>query len=275
MNPFTVLELPDGASKRDVKQAYRRLAGKYHPDKNPNPGATERFKLVKEAYEFLTTGRSASKIFGQSQVNPVKPPHYQPPMYRPPVEPEGFAPPIEVKLSFADVFSAGRQRVPWTNYYFNLPAYVRDGQLYRAKAWDDSMDFRYYNLKFKLFDPTDFYKIEKGKVVCNVDVTIGQVLAGADIFIKNLNPDLPDVSIGREVTDKAVTLLCANHKRIMSDADRLAQVDEAGLYGPRKRDPIWVRVNLVYKSLEGEDYHTLLELKKTIDGILSNYEHIR
>src|SRR5215472_2985778 len=52
---YKVLDVPRSATEAQVKQAYRRLAMKYHPDRNPNDGdAEERFKEAKEAYEVLT-----------------------------------------------------------------------------------------------------------------------------------------------------------------------------------------------------------------------------
>src|SRR5258706_8784175 len=41
------------ASAEDIKQAYRKLARKYHPDVSKEPGAEEKFKEVGEAYETL------------------------------------------------------------------------------------------------------------------------------------------------------------------------------------------------------------------------------
>ena len=38
----------------EVKLNYRKLAKKYHPDVNKDPGATEKFQEVNDAYEFLT-----------------------------------------------------------------------------------------------------------------------------------------------------------------------------------------------------------------------------
>ncbi|MCC6170533.1 MAG: molecular chaperone DnaJ [Gammaproteobacteria bacterium] len=52
---YKVLDVPRNATEADVKKAYRRLAMKYHPDRNPgDKEAEEKFKEAKEAYEVLT-----------------------------------------------------------------------------------------------------------------------------------------------------------------------------------------------------------------------------
>ena len=52
---YTVLDVAKGASEADIKQAYRRLAMKHHPDRNPDDkAAEEKFKEIKEAYEVLS-----------------------------------------------------------------------------------------------------------------------------------------------------------------------------------------------------------------------------
>jgi len=56
MDYYTLLEVDPQASPADIKKAYRKLALKWHPDKNPDcqEEATRRFKEISEAYEVLT-----------------------------------------------------------------------------------------------------------------------------------------------------------------------------------------------------------------------------
>jgi uncharacterized membrane protein YsdA (DUF1294 family) len=51
---YAILGVPRNATPEEIKEAYRRLAKEYHPDKNPSPEAEERFKLIDEAYQVLS-----------------------------------------------------------------------------------------------------------------------------------------------------------------------------------------------------------------------------
>ena len=70
---YEVLGVNKDASEEDIKKAYRKLAMKHHPDRNPdNPKAEERFKEAKEAYEILSDSqkRGAYDQFGHAGVDP-------------------------------------------------------------------------------------------------------------------------------------------------------------------------------------------------------------
>ena len=57
---YQLLGVSEDSDSKDIKTAYRKLARKYHPDMNPDPGAEDKFKEVAEAYEVLKdAGRRA------------------------------------------------------------------------------------------------------------------------------------------------------------------------------------------------------------------------
>jgi molecular chaperone DnaJ len=58
---YEILSVEKTADGEEIKRAYRRLAMKYHPDRNPNdPEAETKFKECAEAYEVLADPPSGS-----------------------------------------------------------------------------------------------------------------------------------------------------------------------------------------------------------------------
>jgi molecular chaperone DnaJ len=72
---YEVLGLAKNASEEDIKKAYRKLAMKFHPDRNQGDDAKkaeEKFKEAKEAYEMLSDAqkRAAYDQYGHAGVDP-------------------------------------------------------------------------------------------------------------------------------------------------------------------------------------------------------------
>lgn len=68
IDDYQLLEIPTNASEQEAKTAFRRLARRYHPDKNPDTDTTELFQSLQAAYENVTNA-----IRQGAQVNDWKP----------------------------------------------------------------------------------------------------------------------------------------------------------------------------------------------------------
>src|SRR5690349_16101327 len=69
---YEILGVNRDASDEEIKKAYRKLAMKHHPDRNPDNAASEdKFKEAKEAYEILSDGqkRAAYDQYGHAGVD--------------------------------------------------------------------------------------------------------------------------------------------------------------------------------------------------------------
>ena len=70
---YETLGVAKNATEEDIKKAYRKLALKFHPDRNPDSKESEdKFKEAKEAYEVLSEPekRRAYDAYGHAGVNP-------------------------------------------------------------------------------------------------------------------------------------------------------------------------------------------------------------
>jgi len=70
---YEVLEVPKNATDDEIKKSYRKMAMKYHPDRNPdNKASEEKFKEAKEAYEVLSDPqkKAAYDQYGHAGIDP-------------------------------------------------------------------------------------------------------------------------------------------------------------------------------------------------------------
>lgn len=60
---YQMLGLHEGATMQEIKEAYRKLALRYHPDKNVSKQDDEKFKIITEAYQMLRTNHDKKSIY--------------------------------------------------------------------------------------------------------------------------------------------------------------------------------------------------------------------
>ncbi|XXG44340.1 hypothetical protein AAC387_Pa01g4172 [Persea americana] len=72
IDPYKVLGVDKNASQRDIQKAFHKLSLKYHPDKNKEKGAQEKFSEINNAYEILSDEekRKNYDLYGDEKGNP-------------------------------------------------------------------------------------------------------------------------------------------------------------------------------------------------------------
>src|SRR5258707_15744061 len=102
---YEVLEVARTASDQEIKSAYRRLAVKHHPDKNPGDNeAEEKFKEAAEAYSVLSDAEQRRRYdrFGHAGVSSGSGPAWGAPGFG------GIEDILGDLFGFGDVFGSGR-----------------------------------------------------------------------------------------------------------------------------------------------------------------------
>lgn len=105
---YAILQVDPRAEREVIEAAYRRLAVKYHPDRDPSPGATDRMKMINAAYEILSDPEKRRSydlrrgVFSGWRVNvPPRESHQQSPFSR-------FLPMLLLSLGLTVISQAAR-----------------------------------------------------------------------------------------------------------------------------------------------------------------------
>jgi hypothetical protein len=80
---YSIIGIAPSAGSAEIKQAFRRLAVSYHPDKNPSPDAEEQFKEINEAYEVLNNPAKRA-AYDELRANPFQSTYEAQPQHRDP-----------------------------------------------------------------------------------------------------------------------------------------------------------------------------------------------
>ena len=63
---YDILGVNKSASENEIKKAYRKLANKYHPDRNDSSDAKEKFQFIQQAYDVISDPKKRSLYLKQN-----------------------------------------------------------------------------------------------------------------------------------------------------------------------------------------------------------------
>ncbi len=199
---YLILGLTKDSSAKDIKESYKKLARKYHPDLNPNnKGAEEKFKEVSEAYEVLSNKEKKKKYdLGDQDLHSQQYSGKHGPFYYESQQEENS----RYRDIFEDLFKGG-----FSSSSYNSSRVRTKGQDYNFKMEVDFSD--------SILGAEKTFTLPDGK---NIKVQIPAGLrSGQKLRFKNLGEDLGSGKSKGDVYVEITVRPSSDYKRIGDDLE--------------------------------------------------------
>ncbi|PSP15815.1 MAG: molecular chaperone DnaJ [Cyanobacteria bacterium QS_8_64_29] len=260
-NYYELLNVSPEASTEQIKQAYRRLARRYHPDLNPgDKDAEETFKAIGEAYDVLCDERKRaqydqtmrrsrhrrgaprrrrreSRTQRARQVPLDRDDAYQPGTtkraYKAGAAPSegkngGSARPrdVEAKLTLPleKAYQGGRERVrleDGRSLEIDMPSGMVDGQQMRLRGQGIEGGDLYLTITIA---PHSLFKLHGSDVICRVPVTPSEAVLGGAIKVPTLDGPVRVSIPGGTVSGKRLRLADKGYPHSQGRGDQLVEI---------------------------------------------------